>query len=275
MGFMGSVTAIEATWDQLLKYVGVAAAIAVVIVVAFFIRLSLRRGLKPRVEPHVYAVIEKVVVYGVVALGVMASLSPLGIDLTGLLVAGGIAGIVIGLASQTVFSNLISGVFLYIDRPLQIGDPVSVGDVSGQVIDISILSTKIRSWDGYIVRVPNDKVFQSAIMNYGRAVARRVVYSIGISYGSDVGRAREAILKVMEGHPFVLKEPPPEVFVNEFADSAIVLTARCWTPSQVWFPTKAALLEVIKEELKKHGVEIPFPQLDLHVKEDVKVLVRG
>jgi len=272
---MGSVTAIEATWDQLLKYVGVAAAIAVVIVVAFFIRLSLRRGLKPRVEPHVYAVIEKVVVYGVVALGVMASLSPLGIDLTGLLVAGGIAGIVIGLASQTVFSNLISGVFLYIDRPLQIGDPVSVGDVSGQVIDISVLSTKIRSWDGYIVRVPNDKVFQSAIMNYGRAVARRVVYSIGISYGSDVGRAREAILKVMEDHPFVLKEPPPEVFVNEFADSAIVLTARCWTPSQVWFPTKAALLEVIREELKKHGVEIPFPQLDLHVKEDVKVLVRS
>ncbi len=266
-------------WDMLIKFLGVTLSVAVVVLVALAIRTLLRRSLKIRMEPYIYNVIEKVIVYGVLFLGLAAALAPLGINLTGLLVAGGIVGIVVGFASQTVLSNFLSGVFLYIERPIKIGDSVQVDAgtseiIRGQVIDIDIISTKIRSWDGYVVRVPNDKLFKSVVMNYSKASAIRVVIDVGISYKSDIPKAKEAIMKALDRNPYVLVNPVPEVYVKEFGDSAIVLTVRFWAPSKVWYETRKLCLELIREELKKAGVEIPFPQLDLHVKEGVLVELR-
>ena len=263
-------------WDMLIKFLGVTLSVAVVVLVALAIRTLLRRSLKIRIEPYIYNVIEKVIVYGVLFLGLAAALAPLGINLTGLLVAGGIVGIVVGFASQTVLSNFLSGVFLYIERPIKIGDSVQVDAgtseiIRGQVIDIDIISTKIRSWDGYIVRVPNDKLFKSVVMNYSKASAIRVVIDVGISYKSDIPKAKEAIMKALDKNPYVLVNPEPEVYIKEFGDSAIVLTVRFWAPSKVWYETRKLCLELIREELKKAGVEIPYPQLDLHVKEGVLV----
>ena len=263
-------------WDMLIKFLSVALSVAVVVLVALAIRTLLRRSLKVRIEPYIYNVIEKVIVYGVLFLGLAAALTPLGINLTGLLVAGGVVGIVVGFASQTVLSNFLSGVFLYIERPIKIGDSVQVDAgtseiIRGQVIDIDIISTKIRSWDGYVVRVPNDRLFKSVVMNYSKASAIRVVIDVGISYKSDIPKAKEAIMKALDRNPYVLVNPEPEVYIKEFADSAIVLTVRFWAPSKVWYETRKLCLELIREELKKAGVEIPYPQLDLHVKEGVLV----
>ncbi len=266
-------------WDMLIKFLGVTLSVAVVVLVALAIRTLLRRSLKIRIEPYIYNVIEKVIVYGVLFLGLAAALAPLGINLTGLLVAGGIVGIVVGFASQTVLSNFLSGVFLYIERPIKIGDSVQVDAgaseiIRGQVIDIDIISTKIRSWDGYVVRVPNDRLFKSVVMNYSKASAIRVVIDVGISYKSDIPKAKEAIMKALDRNPYVLVNPEPEVYIKEFADSAIVLTVRFWAPSKVWYETRKLCLELIREELKKAGIEIPYPQLDLHVKEGVLVELR-
>jgi len=255
------------------RFIVVAASAAVVVVIALSIRSIMRRTLKPRIALHVYNTVEKVVFYGILVLGIIFALSPLGIDLTGVLLAGGIAGIVIGFAAQTSVSNLISGIFLHIDRSLKVGDSVSIGDISGQVIDIDVFSTRIRAWDGYIVRIPNDKVFSSTISNFSNTVARRIVLRIGISYNSDIGRARNAIMKVFNEHPFVLVNPPPDVYVEEFGNSAIILVARCWTPAQLWFQTRMELLERIREEFRREGIEIPYPQLDLHVKEKVELVL--
>ncbi len=263
-------------WDMLIKFLGVTLSVAVVVLVALAIRTLLRRSLKVKIEPYIYNIIEKVIVYGVLFLGLAAALTPLGINLTGLLVAGGVVGIVVGFASQTVLSNFLSGVFLYIERPIKIGDSVQVDAgtseiIRGQVIDIDIISTKIRSWDGYVVRVPNDRLFKSVVMNYSKASAIRVVIDVGISYKSDIPKAKEAIMKALDRNPYVLVNPEPEVYIKEFADSAIVLTVRFWAPSKVWYETRKLCLELIREELKKAGVEIPYPQLDLHVKEGVLV----
>lgn len=263
-------------WDMLIKFLGATLSVAVVVLVALAIRTLLRRSLKVKIEPYIYNVIEKVIVYGVLFLGLAAALTPLGINLTGLLVAGGVVGIVVGFASQTVLSNFLSGVFLYIERPIKIGDSVQVDAgtseiIRGQVIDIDIISTKIRSWDGYVVRVPNDRLFKSVVMNYSKASAIRVVIDVGISYKSDIPKAKEAIMKALDRNPYVLVNPEPEVYIKEFADSAIALTVRFWAPSKVWYETRKLCLELIREELKKAGVEIPYPQLDLHVKEGVLV----
>ncbi len=252
---------------NLLTYLMVGVSIAVVVAIALFIRYWMRRVAKPRIPLHVYTALEKLVVYGIIILGVLAALAPLGIELTGLLIAGGILGIVIGFASQTVVSNFLSGIFLYIEAPFKVGDAVQIMDYGGRIEDISIMSTKIRTWDGILVRLPNDKLFNSDITNYSRSVARRFRFKIGISYDSDIEKARQALLKLMEEHPMVLVNPGPQVLVVEYGDSAIILEVRGWAPTQVWFDTYMSILRMAKSALDRAGVKIPFPQLDLHIKE--------
>ncbi len=256
---------------QILLYVGVAAALGVTVAVAILARYWLRRSLRPKVPPHVYVGIEKVVVYGIILIGVVAALSPFGIQLTGLLMVGGFASLVIGFAAQTVFANFFSGLLLYVERPFKIGDPIKVLDYVGRVEDISMVSTKIRTWDGVLVRIPNEKLMNSDISNYSKSVARRVDIPIGISYKSDIEKAREALRRMLEEHPLVLVYPPPKVYVVDYSDSAIVLKLRCWVPTSMWFETYMELVAKVKATLDEAGIEIPFPQLDLHVKEPVAI----
>lgn len=125
-------------------------------------------------------------------------LSLLGVNPAGLLAAGGIAGIVIGFASQSIVSNLISSVFLIIERPINIGDQVAIGESTGFVEDISIISTTIRKYDGLYVRVPNEKVFTTSITNYVAHVVRRVEYVVGIRYSDDADKAIRIIKNVID-----------------------------------------------------------------------------
>jgi len=237
------------------------------VLLALLVRNVMRRKLQQKLPSYAYKPLENLVFYGIVAVGVLSALAPFGISLTGLLVAGGFAGIVIGFASQQTVSNFISGLFILIEQPLRIGDPVTVGNVSGVVLDISFLSTKIRTWDGCIVRIPNSVVFNRNITNYIRTKARRIEITIGISYDSDIEKARETLINMMKEHPYCLVNPGPEVFVENYADSAIILKARCWTPPPVWFATKMDLQTRMKKVLEEAGIKIPYPQLDVHIKD--------
>ena len=246
--------------EQIITYLGVAVTIVLAIVIAWVLRYLFRRSVWKKLPQYMYVPLEKAIFYGIIALGAITALRPLGLDLSGLILAGGIIGIAIGFASQTVVANLLSGLFLYIDRPLKIGDAVNVEGAEGRVLDISIFSTKIRSWDGYIIRVPNDKLFNSIISNYVGAPVRRMVFKLGISYSSDIEKAREVINKVIEEHPFTLVQPAPEIFVDDYGDNAIILNIRWWAPSTVWFQTKKDVITSIKKALDDAGIEIPFPQ---------------
>lgn len=255
-----------------LKAVGAIAAFVVGLVVAMFLKKATLRALRSA-PPEVADLMSKIVYYSVAFMAGVAALSVAGVNVSGLLLTGGIIGVALGFASQTVISNFLSGVFLYIDRPFRPGDPVSLDDVnvSGVVHDVSVFSTRIRTWDGIFVRVPNDKVFNATIKNFSMNVARRIEYKVSISYSSDIELARKVILRVLDSEPLVLREPPPEVFVEDLGDSAVILKVRFWAPSQFWFNVKMRMLERIKVELEKAGIEIPFPQrvVWLHmVKED-------
>ncbi len=248
--------------------------VAASVLIGLLVRRLMRRSLSPRLPSYVYKPMENLVFYAIVFFGLVVALAPFGISFSSLLVAGGFAGLVVGLASQQAVSNLVSGIFLLVEQPLRIGDPVSVGGVSGIVSDINLLSTKIRTWDGYIVRIPNSSVYSSNITNYARTRARRIDIKIGVSYNTDIDKAIETIKKLMDEHPFCLVNPAPEAFVDDYADSSIVINARCWAPSQVWFATKTQLMTRLKKALDEAGIEIPFPQLDLHVRDSVELPVR-
>jgi len=262
-------------WEAMAGDIALSAAVVVAsVLVALLVRQFMRRSLQPRLPTYVYKPVENMVFYGILVLGVVSALSPFGVSLSGLLVAGGFAGLVVGLASQQTVSNLISGIFLLVEQPLRIGDPVTVENVSGVVVDISVLSTRVRTWDGYIVRIPNSTVFNALITNYQRTRARRVELRIGIHYNSDLEKAMQVLREMMEEHPYCLVNPAPEVFVADYSDSAVVLAARCWAPPQVWFKTKIELQTMTKKRLEEAGIEIPFPQLDLHIRDSATLPVR-
>ena len=234
------------------------------VVVARVLRTYMRKVLKDKVAEHRLSVLEKFVYYGIIVIGFIIVLPQFGIDLTGLLVAGGFFGLIIGFASQSVVSNLISGLFLIFERPIKIGDQICVGDISGVVEDIRILSTIVRNYDGVYVRIPNEKVFSSEIENYVANPVRRFEYSIGISYSDDADRAIQVIKMVLEGHPFVLRSPGANVHVDNLGESSVDIVVRVWVPSVVWYEVQSELLWKMKVELEKEGIEIPFPQRVVH-----------
>jgi len=236
----------------------------VVLLIAFLVAkilsLYLRRFLKEKVAKGHLEIIAKVVSYTIIIVAVLAILPTIGIKLSGLLVAGGIAGLAIGFASQSIIGNLISGIFLMIERPIKIGNSVNIEGTGGIVEDIRIISTTIRTFDGLYIRVPNQKVFTASITNFVANVARRFEYVVGIRYSDDADKALETIKNIIEDHPLALKNPAPQVFVDNLGDSSVNIIVRIWAPSTEWFGVKTELLWKIKKAIEKEGIEIPFPQ---------------
>jgi small-conductance mechanosensitive channel len=243
-------------WD-----VGViAVTIAAAFIIARLISLYLKRTFTGKVRGKDLDLLLKIVTWAIVLVAVLLILSQLRIDLSGLLLAGGVIGIVIGIASQSVVGNLISGIFLIIERPVSIGDEVRIGDVEGSVEDIRILSTLLRTPQGIYLRMPNQQVFTSNIMNYVANVARRVDYSLGVGHGEDLEGLREVLLPVLQTSTLVLARPGPEVNLSSIAEDRLVLAIQFWTPSPLYSTARSTLLEEIQAALVKAGIEIPPPR---------------
>lgn len=217
----------------------------------------------------------KLFYYTIVTLAFFLALNIAGFTgrLTTLLAAAGITGIVLGFASQTVVANFISGIFMYFDKPLKIGDPVEVAGYSGVVHDIRILSTRIRTWDGLLVRIPNEKLFNSDIKNLQKYPARRVDIIVGIAYKEDAQRAIDVIKKTLEEMPYVLAEPEPAVFVDNLGDNSVNIAVRAWAPTEKWFDVRTQIVQKVKEALDREGIEIPFPQRVNWFAEELRVKV--
>jgi small-conductance mechanosensitive channel len=245
-----------------------AVVVVISVIIARILRSNIRRAFREKVSTDVLNVLEKIVYYTIIGIGVFSALPQLGVDLTGLLVAGGILGIVMGFASQSVVSNLVSGLFLIIERPVKIGEQIQVEDISGVVTDIRVLSTTVRTYDGTYVRIPNEKVFSSKITNYVANPVRRFDYTIGIDYKDNAEKAIKTILNTVENHPFVLKNPSPNIYLESLGDSSVNIMVRVWVPSVVWYDVKWELLLKIRVDLENAGISIPFPQRVVHFASD-------
>lgn len=222
--------------------------------------LYLRRIFREKVGKEHLDVIIKVIYYAIIIIALLIVLPIIGVRLSGLLVAGGIAGLAIGFASQSIIGNLISGVFLMIERPIKVGNAIRIEDLSGIVEDIRIISTTLRTFDGLYMRVPNQKVFTASITNFVAHAARRFEYVVGIRYSDDADKALEIIKNLIEEHPLALKNPAPQVFVDNLGDSSVNIIVRLWAPVAEWYGVKMELLWKIKKTLEEQGIQVPFPQ---------------
>ncbi|MBR6447272.1 MAG: mechanosensitive ion channel family protein [Methanomicrobium sp.] len=230
----------------------------------------IKRKLPDKMSINDKQAVGKVITLLIFFIAFVSALPNLNIDLSGIFVVGGLFALVFGIACQSVFSNAVSGVILFIERPIKIGDDIKIGGSEGTVIDIQVLSTIIKTFDGIYVRIPNQTMFTADIINYVVNVARRFEYVIGIRYSDDADLALKVIERVISEHPFALKNPAPSIFVSELGDNSVNITIKIWAPSTVWLGVKYELLLKIRQELLAEGIDVPFPQRTLSFADDVK-----
>lgn len=205
----------------------------------------------------------KFVLYVILILMVVQNL---GLETTAIL--GALSGLVLatGLALQGSLSNFAGGVLILLFRPFEVGDYIeNASGTDGTVEKIDLLYTSLITSNGIKVFSPNGALANSVIKNYSKITSRRFEYVIGIGYEDNIKNARSVIFNVLTNDERVLKTPVPEVFVSELADSSVNLTIRAWTTKEDYWATRNGLQEEIKNALDKAGVNIPFPQRDIHV----------
>jgi len=233
------------------------------VIIARIARLVFKKRFAPNIPKDTAKSLDKLIYYGIIVIFLLAATASQGIDLGGLIVAGGFLGIVIGFASQSVVSNLISGLFLMIEKPVRQGDNVELPDsgVSGTLIDINTFSSRIQQFDGTVVRIPNEKMFTSNIRTFALSEIRRSDVTVGIAYKENINKAIAVMKEAIEKNvTYSLMEPAPTFWVTELADNSVNIWVRVWHPRDDLAEVMPILLAVIKDALDKEGIEIPFPQ---------------
>jgi len=235
------------------------------IIISRIITLYLRRYFRNKVSKDVGETTIKFLYYSILLIVFITILPLIGLDPSGLLLAGGITGIVLGFASQNIVGNLISGVFLMIEKPIKIGDQVEINKISGYVTDIRIISTFIRTFDGLLVRIPNQQVFTTNITNTVSYPVRRFDFIMKIRYSDDADAAIWFIKDLVDKEPFALHNPPPSVYVNELGENSVNLIVRFWAPISEWYVLKTRLPWTIKKILEENNIEAPLPQREIYL----------
>lgn len=204
--------------------------------------------------------------YGLVLMvAVIAAISHLGFNTTSLVAIIGAAGLAIGLALQGSLSNFASGVLIISLRPFKSGDFVQVSGISGIVEEILIFSTTLRTGDNKSVIIPNGSITNGTITNYSAKPTRRIDLIIGVSYNANLAQTKQVLSDVVTRHALILKDQAITIGVSELADNSVNLVVRPWVKSEDYWPVYFDLLENIKVALDEAGIEIPYPQLSLHM----------
>ena len=211
----------------------------------------------------------------IMIVGVVVAISMLGININPLVAAIGAAGLVIGLALQGTLSNFASGILILVNRPYDVGDVINAGGVFGKVDAMNLFSTRVLTFDNQVMLVPNNQVWNGVITNVTARNTRRVDLVFGIGYGDDLDQAQRVIEEVVAAHPKVHKDPAPTIKVNELADSSVNFVVRPWCATADYWDVYWDLTRQIKQRFDNEGINIPFPQRDLHMAGPIDVVLRN
>jgi len=203
--------------------------------------------------------------FGLLALVVVAAINRLGVETTSFVAILGAAGLAVGLALQGSLSNFAAGALMIMFKPIKVGDFVEGAGVSGEVMEISIFTTVLKTPDGKKVIVPNSKISSDNIINYSALGTRRLELNIGISYSCSIDNARSVIMNILKSEPRVLTEPEPIVGVVSLGENSVNMVVRPWVNSADFGPVTLQLNQQIKESLEQNGITIPFPQREVRV----------
>jgi small-conductance mechanosensitive channel len=206
-----------------------------------------------------------------VFIGAIFIVQTAGIDMSSLSLLAGALGVGIGFGLQNITDNFISGIIILFEKPIKVGDRIDIGDIEGDVINISVRATTILTNDNISVIVPNSEFISSRVINWSHN-DRNIRFNIpvGVSYNEDPVEVRKILLQVAAENEHILKNPEPHVFFDEFGDSSLNFNLAIWTATHTDKPRrlKTELYFEIFEKFKEKGIEIPFPQRDIHIRSE-------
>jgi small-conductance mechanosensitive channel len=218
---------------------------------------------------------ERVVYYTLVIIGAVLAFQFIGINLTGLAVIFGLLSVGIGFGLQNITSNFVAGLILLFERPVAVGDRVTVGDAEGDVVEINIRSTTIRTMNNIAIIVPNSEFVSEKVINWSHGEKKiRLDIDVGVSYNSDLDTVIRCMKEVADESNHVLKVPEPVVHLVTFGDSSWNMQLRCWIADPKQHPSIRSEINCeIVRKFRANKVEIPYPQQDLHVRSSIPLSI--
>lgn len=242
--------------------------VLVVLVIVFpllmFLRRWLRKVASKHYGEHYGMLIGKVFYYAGIIILIISILVEFGLSLTPILGVGGILGIALGFASQTSVSNVISGFFLIAEKSFEVGDVITIQDTTGVVYSIDTLSVKIRMFDNRYVRIPNEMMLKSQVINITRFPIRRLEFRISVAYKEDMTRVHDILVDLANKNPVALQEPAPLIIFDSFNSSSIDFSFHVWCEKSEFLKLRNTLYFDIKKRFDQEGIEIPFPHVSLY-----------
>jgi len=218
-----------------------------------------------KIDETIIPLLSKLTRFTVILITILAVLNQFGVQTASIVALLGAAGLAIGLALQGTLTNIASGIVLLVLRPFKVGDAVDIGGTLGIVDEIGLFVTELHTFDNIAITMPNSKIWGNTIKNLSRNETRRIDLTFGIGYDDDMDKAIEVIEQVFDADERILEEPEPIIKVNELADSSVNFIARPWVKSEDYFATKLDLTKRVKERFDEEGLNIPYPQRDIHV----------
>lgn len=240
--------------------------VAGLIVLKIILGISRRTLEKSSLDPVLYTfVINAIKVIGTIILITMC-LGLLGVQMSTIIAVIGAAGAAIALALKDSLANIAGGVMIIVTKPFNRDDFIDVGTVSGKVQDIDLFLTTLKTYDNKTITVPNGLINTSILVNHSREAIRRVDCKFGISYESDVVRAKELLHDICSENPMILDEPEPIIGVSEHEESALLLDLLAWCSTEDYYTVKYFLQEEVSRVFREEGIDIPYRQVDVNIK---------
>jgi len=222
-----------------------------------------------KVDPSLQQFLHSVIDIILKVLLVLTAMGIMGIQMTSFIAILGAAGVAIGMGLQGTLQNFAGGVIILLLKPFKVGDYIEQGSYAGFVEGIQIFNTTLRTYDARKIIVPNTELATKSLVNHFNLPQRRIAIPIGVAYGESVDKAKEVLLKVANANPQVLQEPkPPFATLEKFGDSSLNMTLYAWTLPENYWTTLYSLNEEVYAAFRREGIEIPFNQMDVHIRRE-------
>lgn len=246
------------------KILRLAIILIVGLIIIYSIAFIVRRMLPNKLSQQRKMIINRFVQYSGIITLFLIIISELNINLTAIFGAAGVIGLVVGVASQTSIGNIVSGFFLVSEKSFELGDLIRIGDKTGTVYSIDLLSIKIKTFDNLLLRIPNQTVISSEVTNVTKFPIRRLDFDISVAYKEDLGKVKSVLEKIVRENPLCLDEPEPIIVFKTFGNSGINILLGVWFEKANHLKVKNSIFQEIKSTFDAEGIEIPFPHVTLY-----------
>jgi small-conductance mechanosensitive channel len=255
------------TIEKLLR-IGIILVVGIIIIT--ILASVINKLLPSKMTQQRQMLIKRFVRYTAIVILFLIIISELEINLGAIFGAAGVIGIVIGVASQTSIGNIVSGFFLVSEKPFEIGDLIRIGDKTGTVYSIDLLSIKIKTLDNLLLRIPNQTVISTEVINVTKFPIRRMDIDISVAYKEDLGKVKSVLERIVKNNPLCLDEPEPLIIFKTFGSSGIDILLGVWFEKANFLKVKNSIFMEIKSTFDAEGIEIPFPHVSIYAGEATK-----